>query len=324
MSRALRPILAAALFATCACKEVDDTVVVDIGALRPSMADSGLGTQAVSLDAADYRIQAVEWVVAPKPAGTSATDGLHLDLGGVGINLTCVDPSGECAGEECRFLDTAVASPRASGRCASGVIVDGVRTEAEGQPARLDVVLVSITLYRLAPLALAPGQDHDGDTVPDERDNCPLVPNRDQRDTGAKGFGDACSAFEPFTGRFLLDSDADLIPDLRDNCPDVANSDQADAGKPFGSLSIPDGIGDACDDREQIATVDGLDPNPEPPYQPTFIKTLSSLAPALRANTFLTLDYDGAFDCNWSLGTCTLSQGAVTLCRDLQGGIGCS
>src|SRR5512134_599837 len=97
MSRAIRPSLAAMLLVATGCTEVDDTVVVAIGTLRPSMAHVGLGTQVVSVDPADYRIQAIDWRVVPKPPGTQATDGLHLDLGGVGINLTCVDPTGQCS-----------------------------------------------------------------------------------------------------------------------------------------------------------------------------------------------------------------------------------
>src|SRR5262249_31700008 len=58
--------------------------------------------------------------------------------------------------------------------------------------------------------------DTDGDGISDGHDNCPFVPNRDQRDTDGDGRGDAC-----------------------DNCPTVANPDQHDIDG--------NGIGDACD-----------------------------------------------------------------------------
>ncbi len=58
--------------------------------------------------------------------------------------------------------------------------------------------------------------DIDSDTIPDNIDNCPTVPNPTQIDSDADGIGDAC-----------------------DNCPLVPNPTQID--------SDADGIGDACD-----------------------------------------------------------------------------
>jgi uncharacterized protein (TIGR03382 family) len=72
-------------------------------------------------------------------------------------------------------------------------------------------------------------KDSDGDGVPDVLDNCPDVPNPDQKDTDHDGIGDACSN----------DMDGDGIPNAKDNCPLVPNPDQADSDN--------DGIGDACD-----------------------------------------------------------------------------
>ncbi len=60
------------------------------------------------------------------------------------------------------------------------------------------------------------GADGDGDSVPDDADNCPLFFNQNQADTDSDGVGDVC-----------------------DNCPLVANPDQHDRDG--------DGIGDTCD-----------------------------------------------------------------------------
>ena len=45
------------------------------------------------------------------------------------------------------------------------------------------------------------GNDSDGDGIPDDADNCPVVANADQSDVDADGVGDAC-----------------------DNCPEDVNS----------------------------------------------------------------------------------------------------
>lgn len=69
-------------------------------------------------------------------------------------------------------------------------------------------------LYGLEPTSLA---DMDADGVIDDGDNCPLVPNRDQRDQDSDGVGDAC-----------------------DNCLLTQNPSQENEGD-------KDSVGDACD-----------------------------------------------------------------------------
>lgn len=328
MRAALLPLLAGLLLATPGCKEVDDTVVIEVGTLRPSMAHPQLGTQVVSTDPDESRIQFVLWRVDPMLNADGQTDNLHLDLDGVGINLTCVDRDTPCAAA-CTFADSAVVSPRATGQCSSGVVVDAIAQDAPGNVAVLDVDFEAIELYRLEPIAneLMGVVDADGDGIRDEDDNCPLIDNPDQLDTGMKGFGDACAVFDTLAGFVLLDSDRDGLSDLRDNCPDTPNPDQADEGKPFGVLMMPDGIGDACTDREQMAIVNEVVPLMGAPITgdnpAEFETTLNSLNPVLLGNSWLTLDYAEAFVCNWDAGTCTLDVNRLKICPSLQGGVGC-
>ncbi len=79
--------------------------------------------------------------------------------------------------------------------------------------------------------------DSDGDGAGDPQfsqacpaDNCPLVPNPDQKDTDGDGIGDAC-----------------------DNCPTVKNPGQSD--------SNADGSGDACQPALTLVSIERTDPS---------------------------------------------------------------
>ncbi len=68
--------------------------------------------------------------------------------------------------------------------------------------------------------------DIDEDGIPDEKDNCKNIPNKDQSDRDNDGSGDKC-----------------------DNCPDIPNPAQADADL--------NGIGNACDKMTYYRDKDG-------------------------------------------------------------------
>jgi len=77
--------------------------------------------------------------------------------------------------------------------------------------------------------------DSDSDGVPDERDNCVRIENKDQRDVDGNRVGDACDDF-----------DRDGVMNVSDNCPDAPNRYQEDTDH--------DGVGDLCDERENRFT----------------------------------------------------------------------
>ena len=72
-----------------------------------------------------------------------------------------------------------------------------------------------------------------------QKDNCFDVENRDQTDTDADGYGDACDNAPTVANADQADGDGDGVGDAGDNCPEDANADQAD--------SDGDGIGDECE-----------------------------------------------------------------------------
>ncbi len=93
-------------------------------------------------------------------------------------------------------------------------------------------------------LARLPQADEDGDGIPDFKDNCAWVANKDQVDADQDGWGDVCPICNDTPNLAAScspepDLDGDGIEDSQDNCPTVANSDQKDTDK--------NGIGDVCE-----------------------------------------------------------------------------
>lgn len=108
--------------------------------------------------------------------------------------------------------------------------------------------------------------DDDNDGIQDEFDNCPLKPNKKQKDFDKDGVGDLCDNCPKTTNRLQSDSDKDGYGDVcdvdndndgltieLDNCPFVANDDQRDTDV--------DGIGDKCDNCPGAKNYDQLDIN---------------------------------------------------------------
>ena len=296
-------IIAVLVLAAGGCTVIDETVVVDVSTMVPSLSDSGLTAQAVEVGV---------------PAGGGTIQNVFFDRVVI-VDLTLDDIEIDMTFDElnCRFFDAWNTPVFSLGKCASGVVVDG---DNQSHTMSLRVQIESMQVQRLQPLVLAPMGDFDGDGVLNENDNCLLVDNPDQTDTGMKDFGDACTVFDLFVGFPSLDSDADTVADSSDNCPYTANPGQEDSGIDLGDgITVPDGIGDAC--RTETATVTLLG-------SPTIDLSLGPLTDVLpfRRVTWMTVDIwdqESLSDC-WNGGSCALDASQVVLCLDSNGGFGCS
>jgi cysteine-rich repeat protein len=92
---------------------------------------------------------------------------------------------------------------------------------------------------KLNPTCAPPGGDLDEDTIKNEADNCPLVPNQGQADKDGDGVGDACDLCPTVPDPMQTDGDGDGIGDACDNCFKTPNPKQSDKDG--------NGDGDACD-----------------------------------------------------------------------------
>jgi hypothetical protein len=101
--------------------------------------------------------------------------------------------------------------------------------------------------------------DPDGDGVPNETDNCPIVPNPDQKNTnagqGVFDVGDACFAVND-AGEFTFpDQDRDGVSDAVDNCLWYPNP--AAPGEIVPTDTDKDGSGDACERNAPVILPNG-------------------------------------------------------------------
>src|SRR5687767_8851011 len=94
-------------------------------------------------------------------------------------------------------------------------------------------------IYGLDETDLAPPPpDLDGDSIPDELDNCPVGANPDQRNSDDDDSGDVCDLCPMIATAGNHDEDSDTVGDQCDLCPTKPN---------FALDADTDGVGDDCD-----------------------------------------------------------------------------
>ena len=164
------------------------------------------------------------------------TDNVDPDLTNQVLSLPAVDQQSFVFQGNAQVLDHALTS------AAADAFVRGFQFGPGNAGAAADLINDASTPLRSADhdgFSLFLMTDFDGDRVPDDLDNCPLVANPDQADGDNDGVGDACDNCAVNANPDQGDGDADGVGDVCDNCLINANPDQADGDA--------DGVGDVCD-----------------------------------------------------------------------------
>ena len=119
---------------------------------------------------------------------------------------------------------------------------------AAGADTEMEAAIAALRAQVDSPCPGDPEQDHDGDGVCGDVDNCRDAANTDQADRDHDGAGDACDPC-PFDAEDDVDHDG--VCGDEDNCNVLANPDQADADA--------DGRGDLCDNCPTTSNADQVD-----------------------------------------------------------------
>ena len=215
---------------------------------------------------------------------------------------------------DCQGIDSPNRITLHFGTCVENLVVESA-DESLGTQAMLELEF-TVRLKRVIPVELPFIGDEDMDGILNGNDNCILVFNPGQEDSGNLGIGNACRVVDFFSG-VQLDSDGDGVPDSVDNCVHRANPDQANPPTPgeFAMLEarISDGIGYACEDNSLNTT----------PYKEQVIDIVDSLTRTFDfvlppAQGFVLVDFNDelAFpNCEWDMGTCSgFDKNAIQVC----------
>lgn len=254
----------------------DRTLYPPAGSLTLRIVDGGLGEQT----SATPTLQAVRWTL----------DEASIDVQGYG-------EYGILGRVPCYATNNVLASTTLTTQCGGSPLS---LTASGTREATVRIAFSEMELRRAWRPELPAGGDYDGDGVPNETDNCPIVPNPDQELATDSEHGVACGVIDPTTGSAAdADTDADSVADTLDDCVWVADVDQVD--------SNGDGIGDACVRTTRVI----LDTVP-------FRLELPVAAFSLRSADVVTLvvDFDDTkslVDCDPGMNVCRLDDSKITV-----------
>src|SRR5262249_37633141 len=170
------------------------------------------------------------------------------------------------------FAITTTVGTVAFGRSAGGALADFLHSVAFDLQVSPSVPFRDqVSLGRIddqgspIPVTAAGPGDQDGDGIPDEHDNCPLVYGPAQADRDGDGVGDDCDNCLSVPNSDQTDTDGDGIGDASDNCPALAQPLALDsdgnglgAGRHCATADVPGAI---CDLRKLLVpTLCGHDP----------------------------------------------------------------
>ena len=224
MRRTLATTVLLLLLGASACSTAE-SMFPSTGSLKAQPLDLTLSTQT----SAEPSNQFMKWTVTKAEVDVPGTGTVSLLTQPTCLQVQQIFSLSQTTGATCRLNLTGLALPAGT----TGTLT-----------VRLEVSDLWVT-RATRPLLTRTG-DVDLDTIADDEDNCPYVPNTDQAnanaaDEGTAPVGDACT-----NANGAKDSDGDGVADVLDNCVYVGNGTAAEQSARSTTAGFVDTVGEAC------------------------------------------------------------------------------